>query len=174
VLECTGGLTRREDLEQHVRAGARTILLSAPSKGGEVETVVHGANVAGGDSTVISCASCTPNCITPIVEVIGRRIGFAKATMTTVHAYAASQSVGDGPSKQFRRGWAAAAHLVPASTGAARATTERCRRMRAGSTGSPVRAPTPNEWSYASQMLREAVSVSRRVGAPITSGEEIG
>src|SRR5688572_997658 len=76
VFECTGALTRREDLEKHVRAGARFVLLSAPSKGGEVETVVHGANVPEGSPGIISCASCTTNCITPIVEVIGRRIGF--------------------------------------------------------------------------------------------------
>src|SRR5688572_2685730 len=84
VFECTGALTRREDLEKHVHAGARIVLLSAPSKGGEVETVVHGANAPGDDSSIISCASCTTNCITPIVEIIGRRVGFAKALMTTV------------------------------------------------------------------------------------------
>lgn len=122
VFECTGALTRREDLEKHVDAGARVVLLSAPSKGGEVETVVHGANRASGGSPIISCASCTTNCITPVVEVIGRRIGFAKAMMTTVHAYTSSQSLVDGPNRRFRRGRAAAANLVPATTGAAEAT----------------------------------------------------
>ena len=76
-----------------------------------------------GAPSIISCASCTTNCITPIVEVIGRRIGFKKAVMTTVHAYTSSQSIVDGPSKRFRRGRAAAANLVPATTGAALATT---------------------------------------------------
>ena len=76
VFECTGALTRREDLEKHIRAGARFVLLSAPSKDEEVETVIHGVNVPGGTPAIISCASCTTNCITPIVEVIGRRIGF--------------------------------------------------------------------------------------------------
>ena len=123
VFECTGALTRREDLEKHIRAGARFVLLSAPSKGEEVETVIHGVNVPGGTPAIISCASCTTNCITPIVEVIGRRIGFEKAVMTTVHAYTSSQSIVDGPSKRFRRGRAAAANLVPATTGAAHATT---------------------------------------------------
>ena len=87
VFECTGALTRREDLEKHVRAGARFVLLSAPSKDEDVATVVHGANVSGAHSRIISCASCTTNCITPIVEIIGRHIGFSKAAMTTVHAY---------------------------------------------------------------------------------------
>jgi glyceraldehyde 3-phosphate dehydrogenase len=79
VFECTGALTRREDLEMHVQAGAKFVLLSAPSKGGELETVVHGVNVPGGQTKIVSCASCTTNCITPIVEIIGRRIGFKKA-----------------------------------------------------------------------------------------------
>src|SRR5688572_3735840 len=117
VFECTGALTRRADLENHVRAGARMVLLSAPSKGGEVETVVHGVNVPDGTSAIISCASCTTNCITPIVEVVGRRIGFEKAVMTTVHAYTSSQSIVDGPGKSFRRGRAAAVNLVSAKTG---------------------------------------------------------
>ena len=132
VFECTGALTRREDLEKHVRAGARIVLLSAPSKGDEVELVVHGVNVPGGASTIISCASCTTNCITPIVEVIGRRIGFEKAVMTTVHAYTSSQLLVDGSSKRFRRGRAAAANLVPTATGAAHATTRALPIVRKG------------------------------------------
>ena len=130
VFECTGALTRREDLEKHIRAGARFVLLSAPSKGDEVETVIHGVNAAGGTPQVISCASCTTNCITPIVEIIGRRIGIEKAVMTTVHAYTSSQSIVDGPSKRFRRGRAAAANLVPATTGAAQATTRATAKIR--------------------------------------------
>src|SRR5688572_5888865 len=123
VFECTGALTRRQDLEKHLRAGARIVLLSAPSKDEEMDTVVHGVNVSGGALAIISCASCTTNCITPIVEVIGRRIGFEKAVMTTIHAYTSSQSIVDGPSKRYRRGRAAAANLVPTTTGAALATT---------------------------------------------------
>lgn len=143
VFECTGAFTRREDLEKHVHAGARAVLLSAPSKSAEVETVVHGSNTANGESTIISCASCTTNCITPIVEVIGRRIGFAKAVMTTVHAYTASQSLVDGPNKRFRRGRAAAANLVPATTGAAQATTRALPEYAGRFDGIAIRAPIP-------------------------------
>ena len=144
VFECTGALSRREDLEKHVHAGARVVLLSAPSKGGaEVETVVHGANKASGSSAIISCASCTTNCITPIVEVIGRRIGFAKAMMTTVHAYTSSQSIVDGPNKRYRRGRAAAANLVPATTGAAQATTRALPEYAGRFDGIAIRAPIP-------------------------------
>ena len=143
VFECTGALTRREDLEKHVHAGARAVLLSAPSKSTEVETIVHGANKASDNSAIISCASCTTNCITPIVEVIGRRVGFEKAMMTTVHAYTSSQSLIDGPNKRFRRGRAAAANLVPATTGAAQATTRALPDYAGRFDGIAIRAPIP-------------------------------
>jgi glyceraldehyde 3-phosphate dehydrogenase len=143
VFECTGALGRREDLEKHIHAGARIVLLSAPSKDGEVETVVHGVNVPGASRSIISCASCTTNCITPIVEVVGRRIGFRKAVMTTVHAYTSSQSIVDGPSRGFRRGRAAAANLVPATTGAALATTRALPEYAGLFDGIAVRAPIP-------------------------------
>jgi glyceraldehyde 3-phosphate dehydrogenase len=143
VFECTGMFTRRDDLEKHIRAGARFVLLSAPSHGGEVETVVHGANVPGGTPSIISCASCTTNCITPIVEVIGRRLGVEKAVMTTVHAYTSSQSVVDGPSRHLRRGRAAGANLVPTTTGAALATTRALPQYAGLFDGIALRAPVP-------------------------------
>jgi glyceraldehyde 3-phosphate dehydrogenase len=143
VFECTGMFARRADLEKHIRAGARIVLLSAPSKGAEVETVVHGVNVSEGTSGIISCASCTTNCITPIIEVIGRRLGFQKAVMTTVHAYTSSQSVVDGPSRHLRRGRAAGANLVPTMTGAALATTRALPQYAGLFDGIAVRAPIP-------------------------------
>ena len=100
-------------------------------------------NVPEGTPAIISCASCTTNCITPIVEVIGRRIGFEKAVMTTVHAYTSSQSIVDGPSKRFRRGRAAAANLVPAATGAAHATTRALPEYAGRFDGIAIRAPIP-------------------------------
>jgi glyceraldehyde 3-phosphate dehydrogenase len=143
VFECTGALKRREDLEKHIAAGARFVLLSAPSQGGEVETVVHGANALQGAPGIVSCASCTTNCITPVVEVIGRRIGFKKAAMTTVHAYTSSQSIVDGPGKGFRRGRAAASNLVPATTGAALATTRSLPEYTGRFDGIAIRVPLP-------------------------------
>lgn len=143
VFECTGALTRREDLEKHVRAGAQFVLLSAPSKSEDVGTFIHGVNSPEGAPAIISCASCTTNCITPIVEIIGRRIGFEKAAMTTVHAYTATQAIVDGPSKRFRRGRAGAANLVPTSTGAAHATTRALPEYKGLFDGIAVRAPIP-------------------------------
>jgi glyceraldehyde 3-phosphate dehydrogenase len=141
VFECTGALTRREDLEKHVRAGARIVLLSATSQ--EVETIVHGVNAPGAASAIISCASCTTNCIAPLVEVIGRRIGFEKAAMTTVHAYTSSQSIVDAPRKRFLRGRAGAANLVPTTTGAAHAATRALPEYAGRFDGIAVRAPIP-------------------------------
>jgi len=143
VFECTGAFTRRQDLEKHVRAGAHFVLLSAPSKDVDVETLVHGANVPGGTQNIISCASCTTNCITPIVEIVGRRIGFSKAAMTTVHAYTSSQSIIDGPSRRFRRGRAAGVNLVPATTGAALATTRALPEYADRFDGIAIRVPVP-------------------------------
>ena len=143
VFECTGALTKREDLEKHIRAGARWVLLSAPTHDGSVPTVVHGTNVPQGTPKIISCASCTTNCITPVVEIIGRRIGFQKAAMTTVHAYTSAQSVVDGPSRRWRRGRAAGANLVPATTGAALATTRALPEYADRFDGIAIRAPIP-------------------------------
>ena len=104
VLECTGVFTHEADLERHAQAGAKFVILSAPLKGGDVPTVVHGVNTAGRSARIISCASCTTNCITPVIEILGRRLGILKATMTTIHAYTASQALVDRPSKDRRRG----------------------------------------------------------------------
>ncbi|MEJ2559626.1 MAG: type I glyceraldehyde-3-phosphate dehydrogenase [Anaerolineae bacterium] len=144
VFECTGVFTKEADLRKHLEAGARYVILSAPAKGGEVPTVVHGVNTPGGDSMqIISCASCTTNCITPVVEIMGRRIGVKKAIMTTVHAYTASQAIVDGPNKRVRRGRAGAANFIPTSTGAAIATTKALPQYEGKFDGVAVRGPVP-------------------------------
>jgi glyceraldehyde 3-phosphate dehydrogenase len=144
VFECTGVFTRKEDLEKHIRAGAKFAILSAPAKGEDVITVVHGVNrPERGDVSIISCASCTTNCITPIVEIVGRRIGFRKAIMTTLHAYTAGQSIVDAPNKDPRRGRAGAANFVPTSTGAAKATTQALPQYAGKFDGVAVRGPVP-------------------------------
>lgn len=144
VFECTGVFRKRADLAKHIEAGARFVILSAPAKSDDVPTVIHAVNAAAGKSAaIISCASCTTNCITPIVEIMGRRIGIEKATMTTIHAYTSTQSVVDSGKKDFRRGRAAAANLVPASTGAAIATTRALPEYKGKFGGIAVRVPVP-------------------------------
>jgi glyceraldehyde 3-phosphate dehydrogenase len=143
VFECTGAFTRREDLGAHIRAGAKYVILSAPSKGDGVETIVHGVNVPQGSTTIISCASCTTNCITPVMEILGRRLGVRKAIMTTVHAYTASQAIVDTAHGRPRRGRAAGANLVPTSTGAAAAAARALPEYRGRFDGVAVRVPVP-------------------------------
>lgn len=122
VFECAGIFTNKEGLEKHIKAGAKTAILSAPAKSEEVATVVHGVN--NSEDQIISCASCTTNCITPVVEIINRRIGIKKAIMSTIHAYTSSQPVVDMPQKKKRRGRAGAVNIVPTTTGAATATVK--------------------------------------------------
>ena len=141
VLECTGVFTKREDLEKHVEAGAKYVILSAPAKSDDVVTVVHGVNTLDGDTRILACASCTTNCITPVVEIVGRRIGIKKAIMTTVHAYTASQGIVDKPSKNFERGRAGAANFVPTTTGAAKATAKALPQLDNLFDGIAVRGP---------------------------------
>jgi glyceraldehyde 3-phosphate dehydrogenase len=143
VLECTGAFTHEEDLGKHLAAGASYVILSAPAASAVVSTVVHGVNAAVGDTQVISCASCTTNCITPILEIAHRRLGAERAVMTTVHAYTANQHLVDGPSHSYRRGRAGAANLVPASTGAARATARALPELAGRLDGIAIRAPVP-------------------------------
>ena len=143
VFECTGVFIRRQDLESHIQAGAGYVILSAPSQGDGVETIVHGVNTPQGESAIISCASCTTNCITPVIEILGRRIGVTKAIMTTVHAYTASQAIVDTAHGRPRRGRAGGANLVPTSTGAAAATARALPEYRGRFDGVAVRAPLP-------------------------------
>lgn len=144
VFECTGIFTKKDDLAKHIQAGASHVILSAPAKSEGVPTVVHGVNKAEGEATdIISCASCTTNCITPVVEVIGRRFGLQKAIMTTIHAYTSTQAIVDGYNKKKRRGRAGAANFVPTTTGAAIATTKALPEYAGKFDGVAVRAPIP-------------------------------
>ncbi|MFW6068090.1 MAG: type I glyceraldehyde-3-phosphate dehydrogenase [Chloroflexota bacterium] len=143
VFESTGVFTTREGMEKHLNAGAKRVILSAPSKSPEVMTMVHGVGETNLDERIISCASCTTNSITPVVEVLGRHIGIRKATLTTIHAYTSSQAIVDGPSKKWRRGRAAAENIVPTTTGAAIATTKALPEYEGKFDGVAVRVPVP-------------------------------
>ncbi|MCZ7570091.1 MAG: type I glyceraldehyde-3-phosphate dehydrogenase [Ardenticatenaceae bacterium] len=144
VFECSGVFTRRKDLAKHIEAGAKNVILSAPTKSEDVATVVHGVNrPEEGTAQIMSCASCTTNCITPVVEIMGRRIGVKKALLTTIHAYTASQTLVDAPNKHMRRGRAGAANFVPTSTGAAIATSKALPQYTGRFDGVAVRGPVP-------------------------------
>ncbi|MDF2617187.1 MAG: gapA [Sedimentibacter sp.] len=124
VIDCTGKFNEREKAEAHIKAGAKKVLLSAPAKG-DVKTVVYNVNhnILDGTETVISAASCTTNCLAPLAKALNDEFGIVKGLMTTVHAYTNDQNIHDNSHKsgiKSRRGRAAAANIVPASTGAAK------------------------------------------------------
>ncbi len=126
VLECTGKFTKYEDAYKHIEAGAKKVLISAPSKSDNVKTVVYGVNesILKGDETVVSGASCTTNCLAPLVKVLNDNIGIKKGFMSTIHAYTNDQATLDIAHKKgikSRRGRACATNIVPTSTGAAQA-----------------------------------------------------
>lgn len=142
VIESTGIFTKKEDAEKHIQAGAKTVVLSGPTKSKDVPTVVHGVNTDDGRTNIFSCASCTTNNISPLIEIIGRRIGIKKAILNTVHAYTASQTLVDAPSKREpRMGRTAGMNLAPASTGAAIATTKALPQYSGKFDGVAIRVP---------------------------------
>ena len=125
VFECTGRFTEKEKAEAHIRAGAKKVIISAPAKG-DLKTIVYNVNenTLDGSETVISAASCTTNCLAPVLNIIEKNIGIRKGFMTTVHAYTNDQATLDIAHKKginARRGRACAANIVPSSTGAASA-----------------------------------------------------
>ena len=124
VIESTGKFRSRDDAALHLKGGARKVLISAPGKNADL-TVVIGVNDADYDAgrhDVISCASCTTNCVAPMAKVLNDAFGLGKALMTTVHAYTGDQMLLDGPHKDLRRARSAAMSIVPTTTGAARTT----------------------------------------------------
>lgn len=144
VFECTGRFNKRNELATHLDAGAKRVMLSAPAADDEIPTVVFGVNAYDEKrGPLLSCASCTTNCVAPIVEIIGRRVGLRKAIMNTVHGYTASQGLVDGPNPKMRRGRAGAANLVPSTTGAATAAAHALPELRGRFQGTAVRAPVP-------------------------------
>ncbi len=124
VLECTGVFRTEQKASLHLKAGAKKVLLSAPAKGGDVKTIVIGVNddEIKDDVNIYSNASCTTNCLAPMVKLLDTKWGIVEGYMTTVHSYTAGQNIQDGPHKDLRRARAAAYNIVPTTTGAAKAT----------------------------------------------------
>ena len=142
VIESTGMFTDKEGASLHLKAGAKKVVISAPAKGGGVPTLVLGVNAdKHNGAEVVNNASCTTNCISPVVEVINNKFGVLKAMMTTIHAYTQDQNLQDGPHKDLRRARAAADNIVPTSTGAAKATTETIPALKGLFDGVAIRVP---------------------------------
>ena len=148
VIESTGLFTDSEKAKGHITAGAKKVLLSAPGKG-DVKTLVMGVNDNEYDAakhTIVSNASCTTNCLAPVVHVLLKEgIGIETGLMTTIHSYTATQKTVDGPSKKdWRGGRAAAINIIPSSTGAAKAVGEVLPQTKGKLTGMSFRVPTSN------------------------------
>lgn len=146
VLECTGKFTAKEDAMKHITAGAKKVLISAPGKG-EMKTVVYGVNdnVLTNEDVIVSAASCTTNCLAPVLNILQKNIGIKKGFMTTVHAYTNDQATLDIAHKKgikSRRGRACAQNIVPSSTGAAKAIGLVIPELLGKLDGNALRVPT--------------------------------
>ncbi len=145
VLECTGRFTDKDAASKHLTAGAKKVILSAPSKGddGSVPTFLIGVNHEQyREEPVLSNASCTTNSLAPIAQILHEHFGIEKALMTTIHSYTADQNIQDGPHKDLRRARAAASNIVPTTTGAAIAVTQVIPELKGKFDGLAVRVPT--------------------------------
>jgi glyceraldehyde 3-phosphate dehydrogenase len=145
VIESTGFFTKPEDAKAHIEAGAKRVVISAPAKGEGAKTVVLGVNedVLSADDEIISNASCTTNCIAPIMKVLEDNLGIEKAMMTTVHSYTGSQRILDAPAKDLREARSAAENIVPTTTGASKAAALTIPSLTGKFNGLSVRVPTP-------------------------------
>ncbi len=142
VIEATGKFITAEDAAKHAVGGAKRVIISAPSKGGNVGTYVIGVNEVDSSAQVISNASCTTNCIAPVAAVMHSKFGIEKAMMTTIHSYTDDQNLQDNSHKDLRRARAAAENIIPTSTGAAVATTETIPELKGLFDGMAIRVPT--------------------------------
>jgi glyceraldehyde 3-phosphate dehydrogenase len=145
VLECSGKFTSKEKASAHLKAGAKRVLVSAPSDGADL-TVVYGVNheKLSKDHRVVSCASCTTNCLAPVAKVLNDAVGIEKGFMTTVHAYTNDQPTLDQVHKDLYRARAAASNMIPTSTGAAKAVGLVLPELAGKLDGVAIRVPTPN------------------------------
>jgi len=146
VVESTGLFRQRKDAAKHLEAGAKKVIISAPAKGADVDTVVLGVNddVISDDIEIYSNASCTTNCLAPMVHVLDQAFGLEKGFMTTVHAYTGNQQILDGPHKDLRRARTAAVNIIPTTTGAAKAVGLVLPHLDGKLDGSAVRVPVPD------------------------------
>ncbi len=146
IIESTGVFTTREKAAKHLTAGARKVLITAPAKDKVDSTIVLGVNDNDlqKDHTIISNASCTTNCLAPVVKVLHDKFGIVSGLMTTIHSYTNDQSLLDFPHKDLRRARSAAINLIPTSTGAAKATGLVIPELNGRFDGLAVRTPTPD------------------------------
>ncbi len=146
VFECTGAFKKKEDIQKHIKAGAKKVIVSAPFSGADF-TVVYGVNEKQIDKekyTILSNASCTTNCLAPLAKVLNDKLGVKKGLMTTIHSYTNDQNVLDGPHSDLRRARAAGENMIPTTTGAAKTVGKILPELEGRIDGFSIRVPTPN------------------------------
>lgn len=145
VFECSGRFTKKVDAEKHIKAGAKRVIVSAPSEGADI-TVVYGINHKNikADDQVISNGSCTTNCLAPVAYLLDKEFGIECGFMTTIHSYTGDQRLIDTVHKDLRRARAAALSMIPSTTGAARAVGLVLPQLKGKLDGTAIRVPTPN------------------------------
>jgi glyceraldehyde 3-phosphate dehydrogenase len=146
VLECTGVFTKRDKASLHLKGGAKKVIISAPSPDPDI-TIAYGVNhgsYSAAEHTVISCASCTTNCLAPVAKVLLEEFGIVRGTMTTIHSYTNDQRILDLPHSDLRRARAAALSMIPTTTGAAKAVGLVLPSLKGKVDGFAMRVPTPN------------------------------
>jgi len=176
VLESTGHFTDREKAAKHLEGGAKKVVISAPAKGEDI-TIVYGVNHTKYDAAthhVISNASCTTNCLVPMVKVILDNFGFVSGFMTTVHSYTNDQSILDLPHKDLRRARAAAVSIIPTSTGAAKATALVLPELKGKIDGVALRVPTPDVSSVTLSCNVEKATTVAEVNAAFKAAATTG
>ncbi len=141
VIEATGVFRDEDGAGKHIKAGAKKVLISAPSKGGAIGTHVLGVNQYNGSDSIANNASCTTNCVAPVAAVIHEAFKIKKATLTTIHGYTDDQKLQDGSHKDMRRSRAAAQNIIPTTTGAAKATTQVIPELKGLFDGLAIRVP---------------------------------
>jgi glyceraldehyde 3-phosphate dehydrogenase len=162
VIESTGRFTKKEDAGMHLTAGAKKVVISAPTKSADVETLVIGANEDELDKAgdIVSNASCTTNSLAAVMSIMNTTFGIENAMLTTVHSYTATQALQDGPAKDMRESRAAAENIVPTTTGAAIAVTLAIPELKGKFDGLSVRVPSPVvSLSDVTMVLKRATTV---------------
>jgi len=164
VLECTGIFRTHDAAAKHIEAGAKKVVISAPGKGDGIQTIVIGVNdnELDGSNDIFSNASCTTNCLAPVVKILDELAGIKSGTMTTVHAYTGDQNIQDAPHSDWRRARAAAQNIVPTSTGAASAVGKVYPSVKGKLEAMALRVPT---------VTGSLVDLSVNLGRDVTADE---
>ncbi len=176
VVESTGVFRTRDEAALHLKGGAKKVVISAPAKGKVDATVVIGVNddILTGDEEIVSNASCTTNCLAPMVKILDDTFGVERGFMTTIHAYTADQNIQDGPHRDLRRARAAAINMVPTTTGAAKAVGLVLPELQGKLDGFAIRVPVPDGSMTDLSVVLKKEATADEINAAMKAAAEAG